>query len=72
MKKKILIVDDSNVTRTFLANLLEREGHEVSTAIDGYSALNMLVNYIPDIIFVDLFMPIIAGDKLCQMIRKTN
>lgn len=72
MKKKILIVDDSNVTRTFLANLLEREGHEVSTAIDGYSALNILVNYIPDIIFMDLFMPIIAGDKLCQMIRKMS
>ena len=68
--KKILIVDDNPVILKIMTRLLEKEGHEVSTAKDGYSALNILVGYVPDIIFVDLFMPKIGGDKLCHIIRK--
>lgn len=70
MNKKILVVDDNPVILKLMATLLEKQGHEVQTAKDGYTALNILVNYIPDIIFVDLFMPKIGGDKLCHIIRK--
>jgi PAS domain S-box-containing protein len=67
--KKILVVDNHPVMLKFMANLLEKEGHEVLTAQDGLSALDILKNYIPDIMFVDLVMPNIVGEKLCRIVR---
>jgi len=67
--KKILVVDNHPVMLKFMTNLLEKEGHEVLTAHDGLSALDVLKNYTPDIMFVDLVMPNIVGEKLCRIIR---
>ncbi len=69
MKKKILVVDDNRMILKFLSNLLDGEGHEVKTCEDGLSALSLLTTYQPDIVFVDLIIPKIGGDKLCQIIR---
>ena len=69
MRKKILVVDDHRMMLNFMANLLEKEGHQVLTAQDGLSALDILETDTPDIIFVDLIMPNISGEKLCQIIR---
>lgn len=71
MKKKVLVVDNHPVILKFMTNLLEKEGCQVQTAEDGLSALAVLETYIPDIMFVDLVMPNISGDKLCQIIHKT-
>ena len=70
MKKKILVVDDNRQMLEFISNLLEEEGHQVVAAEDGFSALDLLISYTPDIIFVDLVMPLIGGDKLCKIVRK--
>jgi PAS domain S-box-containing protein len=70
MKKKILVVDNHPVILRFMTNLLERKGHQVKTAEDGLSALHILKTYIPDVIFIDLVMPNISGDKLCRIIRR--
>jgi len=67
--KKILVVDDNRMVLKFLSNLLIREGHEVKTCEDGLSALSLLTTYQPDVAFVDLILPKIGGDKLCQIIR---
>jgi PAS domain S-box-containing protein len=67
--KKILVVDDDRVILTFASKLLTREGHEVVTASDGFEALNVLSAFTPDIIFFDLIMPKIDGDKLIQIVR---
>ena len=69
MPKKILVVDDNRMILKFLANLLDAEGHEVRTCEDGLAALSLLTAYHPDIVFVDLILPKIGGDKLCQIIR---
>ena len=69
MKKKILVVDDNRMILKFLSNLLDGEGHEVKTCEDGLSALSLLTTYEPDIVFVDLIIPKIGGDKLCKIIR---
>ncbi len=69
MNKKILVVDDNRMILKFLSNLLEGEGHEVKTCEDGLAALSLLTRYRPDIIFVDLILPKIGGDKLCRIIR---
>ena len=70
MKKKILVVDDNQIMLSFLSNLLEREGHQVVVAKDGFSALDILTSFTPDVMFIDLIMPKIGGDKLCQIVRK--
>ncbi|NNL75580.1 MAG: response regulator [Desulfobacterales bacterium] len=69
MKKKILVVDDDRVILKFVTKLLEREGHEVVTAEDGFAALNLLSNFTPDIMFFDLIMPKIDGSRLIQIVR---
>ncbi len=70
MPKKILLVDDDRVLLKFANDLLEKEGHEVATAQDGFAALNLLTSFYPDIMFFDLIMPKIDGDKLCHIVRK--
>ncbi|MBI9084868.1 MAG: response regulator [Desulfobacterales bacterium] len=69
-KKKILIVDDNRAMRAFLSRLLEKEGHDVWMAHDGYHALKYVFREQPDIMFIDFFMPKIDGGLLCQMVRK--
>jgi len=67
--KRILLVDDNPVLLKFMTTLLEKKGHHVVTAGDGLSALDTLKTYTPDIIFSDLVMPKIGGEKLCRVIR---
>jgi len=69
-RKKILVVDNHPMVLRFMSQLLEKEGHEVRTAEDGLSALELLKTYHPEVIFIDLVMPNIGGEKLCQIIRK--
>ena len=70
MLKKILVVDDNPILLRQMSRLLEAEGHDVATAKDGFTALNMLASITPDIAFIDLIMPNIGGDSLCRLIRK--
>lgn len=69
MDRKILVVDNHPMVLRLITNLLEKEGYEVRTAADGLGALDILKSYVPDIIFVDLVMPNISGEKLCRIIR---
>jgi len=69
MKRKILVVDDDHVMLKFVTKLLTRDGHEVLTAEDGFAALTLLATFIPEIIFFDLIMPKIDGNKLIQIVR---
>jgi signal transduction histidine kinase/two-component SAPR family response regulator len=70
MKKQILLIDDDRVFLKYLTKQLETAGHTVTTVEDGVSALNVLTGFTPDIIFLDLILPKIDGDKLCRIIRK--
>jgi two-component system cell cycle sensor histidine kinase/response regulator CckA len=69
MKKGVLVVDNHPVMLKFMSGFLERKGYDVQTSPDGLSALEILKGWIPDVIFVDLVMPNISGDKLCRIIR---
>jgi len=70
MGKKILVVDNHPVMLKFMTRLLEKEGHHVLTADNGLAALDILEKETPEIIFTDLIMPNIDGEKLCRIIRK--
>lgn len=68
---KILIVDNNPVITELLSHFFSEQGHTVQTAEDGLSALHVLDSFVPDIMFVDLIMPNISGDKLCRIVRAT-
>jgi len=67
---KIFAVDNDELILDFMNDTLAKEGHEVITAQDGLSALDLLKGFTPDIIFIDLVMPNIGGKKLCEIIRR--
>jgi PAS domain S-box-containing protein len=69
MPKKILVVDNHPLILELVSSFLEKEGHEVRVAQDGLSALDVLEGFVPDVMFVDLVMPNISGDKLCRIVR---
>ncbi len=72
MEKKILVVDNDPIMLKFMRELLEKEGHQVLTAEDGLTALDILKTFTPEVIFIDLIMPNIDGEKLCQIVRKDH
>ena len=67
--KKILVVDNDKFIVEFMNDVLSKRGHEVVTAETGLAAVDILKTYTPDIIFTDLVMPNIDGEKLCKIIR---
>lgn len=66
---KILIVDDRAINLEFLSSLLEVCGHEVSEAVNGSDALNVLSRQTPDLIITDLMMPVMDGLELARCLR---
>jgi two-component system cell cycle sensor histidine kinase/response regulator CckA len=67
--KKILIVDNHLLMLTFMQNFLEKEGYRVRAARSGLEALDVIKDFIPDVMFIDLIMPNIDGTKLCKIVR---
>jgi PAS domain S-box-containing protein len=70
MTKKVLVVDNNKVILRILTYMLEKMGHTVKTAENGLSALEIIDEYQPEVMFIDLIMPKISGDRLCRIIRK--
>jgi len=70
MKKKIMIVDDEEGIIELLTAILEEEGYEVITAMDGKECLEKLKKVKPDLILLDMMMPGMSGREVCEKIRK--
>jgi CheY-like chemotaxis protein len=69
-QKRILVVDDEDVLRDLLADILAHEGHQVDTACDGFEALDWLDQHHYDAVFTDLQKPGLDGPSLYAAIRK--
>jgi len=69
---KILVVEDEVGFRDPLVYQLKKEGYEVCEAADGEEALSQFKAEDPDLILLDLMLPKINGNDVCQMIRKTS
>lgn len=67
--KKALVVDNQPVILKLMQDFLAEEGYEARTAADSLMALEVLEQFTPDVMFVDLVMPHIGGDKLCRVVR---
>ena len=69
---KILIVDDEKDILEFLSYNLEKEGYQVSTALNGILALEIAKKTKPDLIILDVMMPEMDGIATCQGLRKMS
>jgi two-component system chemotaxis response regulator CheY len=69
---RILIVDDSALSRRILRNILETAEHEVVEATDGVSALEKYFINKPDYVFLDLIMSGLNGLEVLANLRKMN
>ncbi|MEW6499987.1 MAG: response regulator [Thermodesulfobacteriota bacterium] len=67
--KKALVVDNQPVILKLMQDFLTHEGYTVETAVDSLRALEVLERFTPEVMFVDLIMPHISGDKLCRVVR---
>ena len=66
----VLIVEDEESILLSLEFLLDKEGYAVSTARDGAVALQILGQQKPDLILLDVMLPLIDGFELCRLIRE--
>ncbi len=69
MAAKILVVDDDPDIRDVLTELLEGEGFTVVTADDGARGLEAIREENPDIMILDLLMPVVDGFGVCKQLQ---
>jgi DNA-binding NtrC family response regulator len=68
---KVLVVDDDESYREGLRSILETEGYEVKTVIDGVSAINILQSNQYDLILLDIVMPLVNGIDVLKNIKNS-
>jgi DNA-binding response OmpR family regulator len=71
MARRILIADDEPNIVISLEFLMQRNGYEVMTASDGEQALSLLNDFRPDLILLDIMLPLRNGFEVCQRIRES-
>lgn len=69
MPEKILIADDEQSIVVPLEFLMEQKGYKVMAAYNGEEAIEKIISFNPDLILLDIMLPIIDGFEVCQMIR---
>jgi len=67
--KKILVVDDEDSIRQSLSDVLKDEGFEVMLASNGKESLEMLDSNLPDLVILDIWMPMMDGTEVLKAIK---
>ncbi|ASS97859.1 response regulator YycF [Geobacillus thermocatenulatus] len=70
MEKRILVVDDEKPIADILQFNLQKEGYEVICAYDGEEALQKVEETMPDLILLDIMLPLKDGMEVCREVRK--
>ena len=70
MAKKILVVDDEPVLTDTLRYNLVKEGYTVSVAANGETALNLARQEKPDLVILDVMLPVLDGFEVCRILRQ--
>ncbi len=68
-RKKILLVDDSNTVLMLEGMILREEPYDLHVAKDGREALEMALSQRPDLILLDVVMPVMDGIETCRRLR---
>jgi two-component system cell cycle response regulator DivK len=69
MTKRILVVEDHEDNRQILRDLLESAGYDMIEAEDGEQALTKAANYRPDMILMDIQLPILDGYEAARRLK---
>lgn len=72
MNTRILLADDSPHAQRMGERILSEEGYEVVTVTDGATALARLDETQPDLVLVDVFLPVHSGYDICRLIRASE
>lgn len=72
MQHKILIVDDDVNICELLRLYLEKDGFETLVANDGKTAVDYALKYSPDLVLLDIMLPLLDGWQVCRQIRKSS
>ena len=69
---KVAIIEDEPMIVEMYKFKLEQSGHEVQFAYNGLTGFELVSNFKPDLILLDLMMPEMSGDQLLQKLRATD
>ena len=72
MSQKVLVVEDDNNIAELLRLYLQKDGFEVSHAADGGKAVEMAKEIQPDLVLLDIMLPVMDGWQVCREIRKSS
>ena len=72
MRYKILVIDDDEKITSMLKRSLAFEGYSVVTARNGHSGIQMFASDEPDLLVLDLMMPIVDGWEVCRRVREAG
>jgi len=68
-KPRILIIEDERSIAEVLAYNLDKEGFDVASAFDGQDGIQQARQFAPDVILLDLMLPVIEGYEVCRVLR---
>ena len=71
MSKKVLIVEDYDDSREFMKLIVESYGYETLTATDGNEAVKISKEEVPDLILMDMSLPVMDGITATEIIRNS-
>jgi CheY-like chemotaxis protein len=66
---KILLVEDDDLNRDMLSRRLQRRGHQVLLAADGMQAILMAESETPDLVLLDMSLPVIDGWEVARRLK---
>src|SRR5690606_7163714 len=69
-EKRVLIVDDNEDAANSLAMILSLDGHEVQSAYSGPQALEQVESFDPDVVLLDIGLPVMDGYEVARRIRE--
>lgn len=69
---KILLVEDNEMNRDMLSRRLVRNGYQVVIAIDGQQGVAMALSELPDLILMDMSLPVIDGWEATRQVRAND
>lgn len=70
MNEKVLVVDDNDVNRRMMVDVLEQWGYRVGEADNGKVVLGMVDEFIPDLILLDVMLPGMNGYEICHRLKQ--
>ncbi|WP_242824648.1 response regulator [Clostridium tyrobutyricum] len=71
-QKEILLVDDTPEHIEFIVSILSQNDFKIRVATKGKTALKLLKQHIPDLILLDVYMPIMNGFQVCKLIKSNE